>query len=98
MMEAEKSNKNIDKNYWWRIGLKIFAESSGWIAIPVIGALFLGKWLDDKYQTEPLYFLSITGIAFIISTIGIARLGMRYIREIEKGEKKERETKKEQER
>ena len=65
----------------------MFAESTGWIAFPVIGALFLGRWLDEKQGTEPLYFLSITILAFIISSIGIGMTGVKYMKRIEKAEK-----------
>lgn len=80
------NNKNQDKNEWLRQGMMMFAESTGWIAFPVIGALFLGKWLDQKNGTEPLYFLSITIFAFIVSSIGIGMTGIKYMKRIEKEE------------
>ena len=64
----------------------MFAESTGWIAFPVIGALYLGRWLDEKQGTEPLYFLSITAAAFIISSVGIGITGVKYMKQIEKEE------------
>jgi len=69
----------------------MFAQTTGWIAIPIIGALYLGRWLDAKQGTEPLYFLSITAGAFIISCIGIGTTGIRYIRQIEEEDKKNKE-------
>ncbi len=81
-------DKQTNKNFWLQTGLKMFAESTGWIAIPIIGALYLGRWLDTKQGTEPLYFLSITAGAFIISCIGIGMTGVKYIRQIEKEDKK----------
>lgn len=69
-----------------RLALTIFAETTGWIAFPVIGALFLGRWLDEKQGTEPLYFLSITALAFIISSVGIGITGVKYMKKIEKEE------------
>lgn len=79
-------NKNKNKNEWLRQGMMMFAESTGWIAFPVIGALFLGRWLDQKQGTEPLYFLSITVLAFIISSIGIGMTGVKYMKRIEQAE------------
>lgn len=84
--KSEVKGSSENKNYWLQLGLKIFAESTGWIVIPVIGALFLGRWLDDKYGTEPLYFLGITLMAFIISSIGMGITGIKYIKLIEKDE------------
>lgn len=80
-----------DKNYWLQIGLKMFAESAGWVALPVIGALYLGRWLDNKYDSAPLYFLGITIFAFIISSIGIGMVGVKYMKMVEKDEKERKE-------
>jgi len=69
-----------------RLALTIFAETTGWIAFPVIGALYLGRWLDEKQGTEPLYYFSITALAFIISSVGIGITGVKYMKRIEKEE------------
>jgi len=90
MDKAEKDNKNQADKEWLRKALTIFAETTGWIAFPVVGALFLGRWLDEKQGTEPLYFLSITALAFIISSIGIGMTGVKYLKQIEKAEGLER--------
>lgn len=87
--------KNYDRNNWLQVGLRMFAESTGWIAIPVVGALFLGRWLDNKYDTYPLFFLGVTMMAFVISSIGLGVTGVKYIKMMEKIEKsKEKEIKK----
>jgi len=86
MSSPEKDNKNKDNNEWLRQAMSIFAEATGWIAFPVIGALFLGRWLDQKQGTEPLYFLSITIFAFIISSVGIGMTGVKYMKKIEREE------------
>jgi len=86
MAEEKKSTKN-DKNYWMSFCLKIFAESTGWIAFPVIGALFLGRWLDVRYNSEPLFFLGLTIFAFVISSVGIGITGVKYMKIIEEDEK-----------
>lgn len=75
-----------DKNEWLRQGTMMFAESTGWIAFPVVGALFLGQWLDEKQGTEPLYFFGLTALAFIVSTIGIGITGVKYMKRIESEE------------
>ena len=86
MSSDTKNTKNKDKNEYMRLALTIFAETTGWIAFPVIGALYLGRWLDEKQGTEPLYFLSITAAAFIISSVGIGITGVKYMKRIEKEE------------
>lgn len=81
--------KKLDKNYWLQVGLKMFAESTGWIAFPVIGALYLGRWLDGKQNSGHLYFFSLTGMAFIISCIGLARIGQKYLKQFDTNKSKE---------
>ena len=64
----------------------LFARLSGWIGVPVILAVFVGKWLDKKYDTEPWLFLLSVGIAFIFSTYGIVHDSLREMKRIEKEE------------
>lgn len=81
------------KELWWRPAMIIFTQVTGWIAAPIIIALFVGKALDNKYGTEPWVFLSLTAIAFVISCLGIVRITIKYTKKIEKElkEKKEKE-------
>lgn len=75
---------NLDqKSPFWTVGLKLFVEVTSWIAIPIVLSLLAGKWLDDRYQTEPWFFLGLTGLAFIATLVGIVRIGKRYIKEAE---------------
>lgn len=59
-------NKSV-KDTWWKEGLMIFTKVSGYIAIPIIISLYLGKYLDSKYNTEPYIFFSLIAVAFLIS-------------------------------
>ncbi len=72
------------KEAWWSQGMKVFAQVSGWIVGPIVIALFLGKYLDKQNNSEPWFFLGLTGIAFIISCIGIVRVAFKYINDIKK--------------
>ena len=91
MPSVKNDNKNKANNEWLRQGMMMFAESSGWVAFPVIGALFLGQWLDEKQNTGQLYFLSITALAFILSSVGIGMTGVKYMNRIEKEEKQKKD-------
>jgi F0F1-type ATP synthase assembly protein I len=79
-----KNKKESGKAPWWQPGLILFTRLSGWIAVPVILAVFLGKWLDRKYGTEPWLFLLTVGIAFFLSTFGIIRDSLKEMKRIEK--------------
>lgn len=71
---------------WWQPSLVLFSKLSGWIAGPVIIAVFLGKWLDKKYGTDPWLFLLTVGVAFFFSTLGIVRDSLKEMARIEKEE------------
>lgn len=69
---------------WWQPGLILFGRLSSWIAGPVIIALFIGKWIDRKYQVDPWGTIGIVGIAFIVSMFGIVKEGMKEMDNISK--------------
>jgi F0F1-type ATP synthase assembly protein I len=72
------------KDAWWKPAVFMFAQVSAWVAIPVILALFIGRYFDSKYNTAPWIFIILTGIAFFISLLGIWKILTKYIDEIEK--------------
>lgn len=80
------NSESKDKIPWWQPGMILFARLSGWIGVPIIIALFVGKWLDKKYHSEPWLFLLSVGVAFIFSTYGIVRDSLREMKRIEKEE------------
>jgi len=86
-------DNNQKKELWWRPAVMIFSNISGWIVGPIIIALILGKYLDKKYESEPWFFLGLTTIAFFISIFGILKILMKYLKEIEKEAKKNKEGK-----
>lgn len=80
-MNSEKKEINAP---WWQPSLVLFGRLSGWIAGPVILALFVGKWLDKKYSTEPKLFLLCVGVAFFVSTYGIVKDSLEAMKKIDK--------------
>jgi F0F1-type ATP synthase assembly protein I len=81
---------NKDKN-WWKPGLTIFLKVSGSIAIPIVIALYVGKYLDTRFNTAPWIFLGLTAIAFIISLVSLWKNVTSYIQNVEKEEQEKRE-------
>ena len=75
---------------WWQPAIIIFLKFSAWIFVPVIIALFLGRWLDKKFSTEPFLFLTTIGFAFLISMFGIIKGSAREYKKIEDDEKAKR--------
>jgi len=82
-MAEQKQRPLSVKNIWMKYGLQIFVQSSLWIAGPVIAALLIGRWLDGKYDKAPWFFLSLTLVAFIISSFGIGITGIKFMKRIE---------------
>ncbi|HCP08294.1 MAG TPA: hypothetical protein DIT25_00635 [Candidatus Moranbacteria bacterium] len=72
----------------------MFYRLSGWIIGPIILALVVGRWLDEKYGTEPWLFLLSIGIAFAISIFGIVMDAIKELKRIEKDEKEDAQDKK----
>lgn len=59
------------KKVWYYDALQMFVKLSGWVLVPLIAGYTIGRFLDNKYQSEPRWFFISIGIAFIFSTIGI---------------------------
>ena len=85
----EKDKKKLD----WKPAFQIFSQVSTWVVVPIILALIIGKALDSHFGTDPWIFLGSTGFAFLISSYGIVRVVMKYMKTIEKEIKKENEQK-----
>ena len=56
---------------WWQPSLELFGKLSSLIAIPILIAIFVGKWLDRRYNSEPWLFLACVGVAFAVSITGL---------------------------
>lgn len=87
-----KNNQNLQKP-WWRDGVILFIRISTYIAFPVIVASFLGKFLDNKYKTNNLFFLILIAIAFLSTIYLIWREAKIYKKEMDKIEKIEKDNK-----
>lgn len=87
------SKKKETEVLWWQPGLVLFGKMSGWIGGPVIMAIFLGKWLDQRYSSEPKLFLLCVGVAFLVSTLGIVRDAMEAMDRVTKDAEKAKELK-----
>ncbi len=86
----KKIIKNINENKevpFWQPGLLMFSRMSGWIIGPIILGIFLGKWLDRRYDTEPWLFLGAVGLAFIISMVGLVKDAFKEMEKLSKDDK-----------
>ena len=76
-----------DKKPWWNDALMMFGRVTVWVVVPIVAALLVGTSLDTKYGTKPVIFLSLTGLAFIVSITAITRLCLAYIKKIDSEQK-----------
>ena len=80
-----------NKTPFWQPAILIFAQVTGWIAVPIVIALYAGRWLDNRYDSEPWLFIASMTVAFIISSIGIVKVTLNYIKKIEKEAKEKKD-------
>ena len=76
-----------DGDSWFKPGIEIFIQVSGWIAVPIVLALVAGKALDTYLGTRPWFFLGFSSLAFLISSFGIVRVVSKYMKKMENKEK-----------
>lgn len=70
---GNKAFSKKDGQAWWQPAVMMFLRFSYWIFAPVLIAVFVGKWLDNKCNTEPIIFLATVGLAFLISMFGLVK-------------------------
>ncbi|NBS41233.1 AtpZ/AtpI family protein [bacterium] len=61
-----------------RLAMRIFADFSGSIAVPVVLAALLGKWLDGRYGTSPKLIIACLALSFALTALIIVRKAKRY--------------------
>lgn len=79
---------------WWQPGILVFARLSVWIVTPVLLGVLVGKWLDNKFNSEPWIFLFSTGTAFLVSMFGLAKNTIAEYKKIEREEKEKKNSNK----
>jgi len=79
MADNDKQNQAA----WWQPAIIMFLKLSVWIATPIIIALYLGKWLDKKYDSAPRLLMVCIGLAFFISMVGLTKEAVREYKKID---------------
>ncbi len=87
----ENDKKAMSSEPWWKPGIELFSQVSGWIIVPIVLALIVGKTLDSYFNTKPTLFLISIATAFVFTCIGMVRVVKNYnrkLKEIEEAENK----------
>ena len=83
-------NNQTTKEIWWKPAIYVFANTSAWIVVPILVALFLGKYLDNKYESGHKYFFILMVIAFLITIFGIMKILRKYMNKMKDEVKSEK--------
>jgi len=67
----------------------VLVNTTAWIVGPVLVGTFVGKWLDQKFNTEPWLLLVSVGVCFIVSMFGLIANALKEFKNIEKEYKKD---------
>lgn len=80
-MQAERKNGGQDRRYFL-FAIRIMGELVWMIAVPVVLLAFLGKWLDNRWNTRPWFLIFGFVLAALISGFAVWRrvhqLGKEY--------------------
>lgn len=90
-----ENNPNESKNStWWRPSLILFGKLSSWIVAPIIVGMIFGKYLDKRFDSEPIMLIMVVGFSFLISMYGLIKETMKEYRKIEKDLENKKNSKK----
>lgn len=68
---------NLDQAYR-RLGMKIFVDFGGTLAVPAVLAALAGDWLDERYHTAPRYLVILLVLAFVLSAVSLVKKAKAY--------------------
>jgi F0F1-type ATP synthase assembly protein I len=83
-----KIKKELSTDAWWRGSMFFFFDVSGYIVGPLIVAYLLGDFIDKRFGTEPWGNIVCLISGFIISTTILVVKTIKYLKELEKDQKK----------
>jgi F0F1-type ATP synthase assembly protein I len=83
----EKKEKE-GKLPWWRDGLFLFMNLSGYMLGPLALGYIVGSYIDTRLDSAPWGLVSASVLGFILSTIGILLETVKYLKKVEKKEEK----------
>lgn len=91
---SNDQKKTETNQAWWMPPVAMFARLSAWIAFPVLLGIYVGKKLDQKYNSDPWLFLASVGAAFIVSMVGLVINTNKEFKKIMNVEQRNKEDKK----
>jgi F0F1-type ATP synthase assembly protein I len=74
----EKNNKKTTDRDYYMFALRIIGDFGASIAVPVVIAVLIGQYLDEKYSYNPLFTILGFVLAALISAKIIHRKAKEY--------------------
>jgi len=78
---STQNSKN--EKVWWQPAIEVFAQISSWIVLPLLIAIFLGKWLQGKWGHEPWIYIGCVAIAFILTNVALVRIALQAAKKMQ---------------
>lgn len=75
--DAQKTAKSSERRAQL-LGLRIMGDFGATIAIPVVAFSWLGKRVDMRWGTAPIFLIAGFVLAFMLSAISIYRKSKKY--------------------
>lgn len=74
---SQRPKKQNDA-YYYALAMRMATDLLLTIAIPALLAAFLGKWLDERWGTQPLCFVLLLIVSFCLTGLMIRRKAKMY--------------------
>jgi len=71
------NQQNSDRKYYL-FALRIIGDFGVAIAVPIVVFALLGQWLDDKYNSAPIFLIFGFVIAALVSAQSIYKKAKKY--------------------
>jgi len=85
----EELKKTENKQAWWQPALQFFAQIAGWIVFPILAAIFLGSWLDQRWGTGQKWYFILISVSFVLTIIGLLINTRKALKNMEEAGKKD---------
>jgi len=78
--EKIDKTKKAERAYWV-LGLRIMSDFGLAIAVPVVALVLIGRYLDRRWASGPIFIIAAFALALAISAVSIYRKAKRYGKE-----------------
>lgn len=85
MDTQEKQAKPGSERFYYILAFRVAADFGVSIAVPALIAAYLGKYLDEKFGTQPWILVGLLTLALVVTVVIIVKKANYYGKLYEKG-------------